>query len=506
MTAASGGDEIELHNGNVIEGTIVRETETEVVIRTEGGEMTLRRSQIKSIERFRTSEEEKPKPDPAPDRSGSGGSGPVRNPDPFTPEERREWAKMLVEGRTIAAWTSDLKSTSREVNLRAISVLVRIGRPSVPWLVDRLQDGSDIERSNALFALGSLGEKARGAIPAMVDLMRNSPNVEVRAVSLISMFKIQVSVPRGALPDLEKAVIDASEDLAIGFIKVFAILQGRFREECYVDWDEDGRGENGLLGELAGSRECRGGRWVARPLLERRLGVTDSRGRAEYVGYYSILYLPGKDRAFSDAAPRAGEGVERQEKEFVLYAFPSVPGRSGNRVFAISSSGRVMYLPNRAGRWGGDKIPPPGLAFQSGRDPSSAAAVFVSDGQKGGASERWVALRRDKPTADKRLMVITLINLSPRAVDGFLDELREMSIEQMLKLSLASLERDFSSRFEKVCRAAGYASVDALLDRARRVLGGDRFTDIIKRHDRIRREKVEELVQDLLRKFRKKKR
>ncbi len=61
FTAASvNADEIELSNGNVIEGTIVEENEERVVIETEDGRLTIPKSQIASITRARTSEPAKP--------------------------------------------------------------------------------------------------------------------------------------------------------------------------------------------------------------------------------------------------------------------------------------------------------------------------------------------------------------------------------------------------------------------------------------------------------------
>lgn len=496
----AGADEIELHNGNVIEGEIVRETETHVVVRTDCGEMTLSRSSIKEIRRFRVGPSQQEKPGEA--EGGAGGG--LDNPDPWTEAEREEWSRIEAEGRPIAAWVQDLASPDRRTKLRAVSILVQLGRQALPWLVDVLEKGPDRHRIDALFVLDRMKAKAKGALPAVAKLARSASGKGVRHAALSALLSIQGAMRSKAVPTLDREVVRIAEEGAVGLVKVFALLQQRFREAVYVDQDGDGRGENGLLGELAGARACRGGRWVQRPLIDRRLGRTDDKGRATFLGYYFILYLPGPGRAFTDANPVTGVAADRQEKEFVCYAFPMLPGRSGQKVFAITAAGRVMVLPNRDGRWGGSSIPPPGLAFQSGRDPSNPAAAVVRDGQKGGASERWEALAKDENTGDKRVMVITVTNLYHRALDEFLDELRRMDLRALVSMSARAMDFAFKNRFEKTVRAAGYASADELFDKAARVLGSDRFTDLVRRLVRERKKKAEDLVEELVERFKEK--
>ncbi|MHC5040444.1 MAG: hypothetical protein ACYTHM_24295, partial [Planctomycetota bacterium] len=53
MAGAGFADEITLKNGNVIDGKIIEETADKIVVETDFGKITIRRSQIKSIKRYR---------------------------------------------------------------------------------------------------------------------------------------------------------------------------------------------------------------------------------------------------------------------------------------------------------------------------------------------------------------------------------------------------------------------------------------------------------------------
>jgi hypothetical protein len=99
---AALGDEITLNNGNVLEGEIIRETPEEVVIRTEFGEMKLRRAQIKSIRRVTVPGREirppeTPKPEANADTLVVPGTGTrvPRLPDAWIRDAAEEQGKLV---------------------------------------------------------------------------------------------------------------------------------------------------------------------------------------------------------------------------------------------------------------------------------------------------------------------------------------------------------------------------------------------------------------------------
>jgi hypothetical protein len=208
---------------------------------------------------------------------------------------------------------------------------------------------------------------------------------------------------------LSKARMRANETSAIGTLKCISAGQEQFRCSTSVDQNSNGMGEYGLLGELAGGREYRGGGGSCKdsPFIPSMFSTPDKKGRIRRSGYYFIVYLPGREKSMCDADARIGEGADKQEENYVVYAFPEEPGKSGARVFAISATSAtyvIMCLDNAKGVWGGDKIPPPGLAFKHGNDPSIAGAAFVGMGDQGGAAEAWYELgsERKKPKQPKQ--------------------------------------------------------------------------------------------------------
>jgi len=174
----------------------------------------------------------------------------------------------------------------------------------------------------------------------------------------------------------------------MGHLKALSAGQEQFRTAGHVDINENGVGEYGLLGELSGASNCRGfGKNISTSPYIPSTFKPDSLGRGLRSDYYYIVYLPGKRLSVSDANPRSKGDPDKQEELYVAYAFPITYGRSGNRIFAISPSGTIMQLANKDGKWGGDNVPPPGLAFKDGSDPSIGSGIFVESGDFGRAKE-----------------------------------------------------------------------------------------------------------------------
>jgi hypothetical protein len=209
--------------------------------------------------------------------------------------------------------------------------------------------------------------------------------------------------------------IGAGETSPIGTLKALSAGQEQFRTACVVDINGNGIGEYGLMDELSGASNCRGsGINVSTSPYIPTIFKSDSLGRSSKSGYYYICYLPGKISSWSNAYPIIEGDPSKQEELYVMYAFPITYGRSGNRIFAISPSGTIMQLPNKKGKWGGVNVPPPGLAFKYGLDPSLGSGIFVESGDFGGAKEAWrpIGCNVEKKEISKKDILIFIIVVS----------------------------------------------------------------------------------------------
>jgi len=148
--------------------------------------------------------------------------------------------------------------------------------------------------------------------------------------------------------------------------KAFEILariqrqQEVFKGHGVVDQDGDGKGEYGLLSELTGENQPRGGKAVKLPQYlppDFRCGGADGDGVAEWGGYCYRVYLPsdrftgGDDTVLGGKRGQPGITVndtfviDLQEEHYVCYAWPSTPGRSGTLCMLIRAEVPIeVYL------------------------------------------------------------------------------------------------------------------------------------------------------------------
>ena len=124
----------------------------------------------------------------------------------------------LHEGRTVRSWTEDLGSPDAEV------------------------------RSQAAFALGSIGEPAKKSVPALAALLKEDPDANVRASSAFALSKMGLTA-KDAAPALSQALSDDQPLVRINAanalrnlgpearVAIPALLKGLLEErnEVYVD-------------------------------------------------------------------------------------------------------------------------------------------------------------------------------------------------------------------------------------------------------------------------------
>lgn len=166
--------------------------------------------------------------------------------------------------------------------------------------------------------------------------------VPVLAIAIIGLVAL-------ALPSHRHDHVPANEAAAAATLKsgIFP-AEIQFQATPFLDQDQNGVGEYGLLSELSGRRGV--GRLAPGEvrLLAGPLAMGDAAGRFRFA-----LYLPdGSGGALAEPAssgPRSmpsKAALAQQERHFIAYAWPA-DAASGRYMFAITESGVVRYAPRQ---------------------------------------------------------------------------------------------------------------------------------------------------------------
>ena len=192
-------------------------------------------------------------------------------------------------------------------------------------------------------------------------------------IELMIVIAVIVVVAAIAIPSLLRSEMGANETSAIATLKALVTAQNQFRLARIVDQDTDGRGEYGLLQELAGDEIPRGGTVAlgSGAFITSSLGVT-SNGRPSRSGYLFQMYLPtgssGALRETDGAASPNSNYADFQESAWTCYAWPERAGYSGTKVFIVNEQGQVMGSNNEGSSqsYGGTSYPRANAAYVSG--------------------------------------------------------------------------------------------------------------------------------------------
>jgi prepilin-type N-terminal cleavage/methylation domain-containing protein len=183
-------------------------------------------------------------------------------------------------------------------------------------------------------------------------------------IELMIVIAIIAIIGAIAIPSILQGRVSANEAAAVGSLKTIASSQAMFREARKVDQNQNGVGEYGLLGELAGELALR----PAAPITasppyisqEFRTGGSAGVGYALKAGYCYRIYLAnaatyaqdsnGNDQTLGGTSTAGGAGVAAdvasiQERAFAIYAWPMDFSISGKRAFFISEAAQV-YVTN----------------------------------------------------------------------------------------------------------------------------------------------------------------
>ena len=216
---------VHLLNGNFVDGTLVRQTKDELVLRIKGGEVGIRNDLVGRVEfvRIRGIKEKPaeitPAPKPAPP--------PADAPDPFaavapsTPlldaiPAPRVSAQPLDPDQLFAAkgehrekidpLLEELKKADIEQKAAVVPRLVEAGAAMAPYLASLLERLDDDGLPHVARALSQL--KAPGAVPVLVRLLESGkPAVRARAAAILGATGDASAAPR-VLPLMKDEDVD----------------------------------------------------------------------------------------------------------------------------------------------------------------------------------------------------------------------------------------------------------------------------------------------------------
>ena len=201
---------------------------------------------------------------------GVSGGGVPRAPADWRSTIRRA-ERLLREGKTsdaIAALLPTLRWRYDTARNEAIALLVSLGRPAEPELLEKLHSAhTAVERRSAADALGLM--RSRRAVPALLRAL-GDPHMVVRRSASLALLRLRATE---AVPRIARLVRDES-----GGVRVLAVgVLGRFADPAAVP---------SLI------RALRDEKWYVRQEAARALGeLRDSRA------------VPALRRAQSDARP-----------------------------------------------------------------------------------------------------------------------------------------------------------------------------------------------------------
>jgi type IV pilus assembly protein PilA len=149
-----------------------------------------------------------------------------------------------------------------------------------------------------------------------------------------------------AIPNILAARQTANERAAMATLRTVCTAQVQFQSACKADEDDDGTGEFGGLGELAGACAVRGGAVKVPTDLAGAFRNVSANGEVERAGYYYRAYLP--DSGGVGIQEQGGGGYNTgvlaanlAETTYCVYAWPANTGRTGMKVFFVNQKGEL---------------------------------------------------------------------------------------------------------------------------------------------------------------------
>jgi len=179
-------------------------------------------------------------------------------------------------------------------------------------------------------------------------------------IELMIVVAIIAIIASIAIPNLLSARLNANESAAIATLKNISSAQAQCQASGVIDANNNGAGEYGFFGELAGAKPVRntatGGVGTAKivpAVLSNAFGNVANPGGAVNggavvrSGYIFQMYLPDPTGAGVNGVATGGaSGISidpsKAEVMWCCYAWPSAYGNSGKRTFFINQGGDVL--------------------------------------------------------------------------------------------------------------------------------------------------------------------
>jgi prepilin-type N-terminal cleavage/methylation domain-containing protein len=165
-------------------------------------------------------------------------------------------------------------------------------------------------------------------------------------IELMIVIAIIAIIAAIAIPNLLSARLNSNETAAIATLRNIISAESQFQTTSRADENNNGVGEYGVFGEMAGAIGVRGNAILNPSVLSTAFRTVNGNGEVSRSGYLFAMYLPD---AAGDGVPEAagggvGAGVDADlaETTWCCYAWPANYGNTGNRTFFVNQGGDIV--------------------------------------------------------------------------------------------------------------------------------------------------------------------
>lgn len=222
-------------------------------------------------------------------------------------------------------------------------------------------------------------------------------------VELMIVVSIIAIIAAISIPSLITSRMLTNESAAIATLKNLSAAQAQCQAAGIIDGNQNGAGEYGFFGELAGGVGIRFAGTASTdrlspPVLSGAFANVSTQsglsgGVVTRSGYLFQLYLPSATAAAVAEKGTGGVGSTapdpmQSEVLWCCYAWPSSFGNSGKRTFFVHQAGDILNTKNLTQRYSGAiRVPDPTSAYL--KDSGNAMGSTVASNTSGNDDQVW---------------------------------------------------------------------------------------------------------------------